>query len=72
MWIIHNHSCGQLIKKIKLFASSIKILNLLKSELRSIAKSKSISGYKSMSKKELINAINISKPTKNKEKREKR
>ena len=41
------------------------MLNLLKSELRSIAKKRSISGYKSMSKNELINAINISKPTKN-------
>ena len=41
------------------------MLNLLKSELRSTAKKRSISGYKSMSKNELINAINISKPTKN-------
>ena len=47
---------------------SIKMLNLLKSELRSIAKKRSISGYKSMSKNELINAINISKPTKNNKK----
>ena len=54
-------------KIIKIFVSSTKMLNLLKSELRSIAKKKerSISGYKSMSKNELINAINISKPTKN-------
>ena len=46
----------------------MKMLNLLKSELRSIARKRSISGYKSMSKNELINAINISKPTKNNEK----
>ena len=44
------------------------MLNLLKSELRSTAKKRSISGYKSMSKNELINAINISKPTKNNKK----
>ena len=44
------------------------MLNLLKSELRSIAKKRSISGYKSMSKHKLINAINISKPTKNNKK----
>ena len=44
------------------------MLNLLKSELRSVAKKRSISGYKSMSKNELINAINISKPTKNNKK----
>ena len=40
------------------------MLHLLKSELRLIAK-KSISGYKSMSKNELINAINTSEPLKN-------
>ena len=40
------------------------MLHLLKSELRLIAK-KSISGYKSMSKNELINAINTSEPIKN-------
>ena len=33
------------------------MLNLLKSELRSIAKKKTISDYKSMSKTELINTI---------------
>ena len=38
------------------------MLNLLKSELRLIAKIRNICGYKSMSKNELINAINISKP----------
>ena len=37
------------------------MLNMLKSELRSIAKRRSISGYKSMSKNELINATNIQK-----------
>ena len=52
-------------KIIKIFALSIKMLNLLKSELRSIAKKRSISVYKSMSKNELTNAINISKLTKN-------
>ena len=41
------------------------MLNLLKSELRLIAKKRSISGYKSMSKSELINAINTSEPAKN-------
>ena len=41
------------------------MLNLLKNELRLIAKKRSISGYKSMSKNELINAINISEPAKN-------
>ena len=44
------------------------MLNLLKSELRLIAKNRSISGYKSMSKNELINVINTSKPTKNNKK----
>ena len=53
---------------IKIFVPSIKILNLLKSELRSIAKKRNISGYKNMSKNELIDAINISKPTKNNKK----
>ena len=41
---------------IKIFASSVKMLNLSKSELRSIAK------------KGNVNAINISKPTKNNKK----
>ena len=41
------------------------MLNLSKTELRSIAKKRSISDYKSMPKNELIIAINISKPTKN-------
>ena len=41
------------------------MLHLLKSELRLIARKRSISGYKSMSKNELINAINISEPAKN-------
>ena len=44
------------------------MLNLLKSELRSLGKKRSIGGYKSMSKHELINAMNISKPTKNSKK----
>ena len=44
------------------------MLNLLKSKLRSMAKKRSISGYKSMSKNELINAINILKPTKHNKK----
>ena len=37
----------------------------MKSELRLTAKKRNISGYKSMSKNELINAINISESTKN-------
>ena len=41
------------------------MLNLLKSELRLIAKTRSIRSYKSMSKNELINAINTSEPEKN-------
>ena len=41
------------------------MLNLLKSELRLIAKERSISSYKTIPKNELINAINISKSTKN-------
>ena len=41
------------------------MLNLLKSELRLVAKKRSISGYKIMSNNELINAINTSKPAKN-------
>ena len=41
------------------------MLNLSKSELRLIAKKGSVSGYKNMSKDELISAINISKPAKN-------
>ena len=41
------------------------MFNLLKSELRLTAKRRSISGYKSMSKNELINAINTSEPAKN-------
>ena len=36
------------------------MVNLLKSELKLITKKRSISGYKSMSKNELINAINTS------------
>ena len=40
------------------------MLNLLKSKLRLIAKRRSISGYKSMSKNELINSINTSEPAK--------
>ena len=41
------------------------MLNLVKSELRLIAEQTSISGYKSMSRNELINAINTSEPAKN-------
>ena len=44
------------------------MLNLSKTELRSIAKKRSISVYKSMAENELINAINISKLTKNNKK----
>ena len=56
-------------KKYKtIIAPSIKMLNLSKSELRLIAKKRSISGYKSMSKNELINAINTSEPAKSNEK----
>ena len=46
------------------------MLNLLKSELRLIVKKKrKIRGYKSMSKNELINAINTSKLPKNSKKK---
>ena len=46
------------------------MLNLLKSELILIAKKKkSISGYKSMSRNELINAIKTSEPAKNNRKK---
>ena len=44
------------------------MLNLSKIELRFIAKKRSVSGYKNMSKDELIDAINISKPAKNNKK----
>ena len=48
-----------------IFCPTIKMQNLLKSELRLTAKNRKICGYKSMSKNELTNAINILKPTKN-------
>ena len=48
------------------------MINLAKSELRSLAKKRSISGYKSMSKNELIYAISISKPTRNNKKETKK
>ena len=48
------------------------MLNLLKSELRLIAKERSISGYISMTKYELINAINTSEPGKFLNQKEKR
>ena len=38
-------------KKIKIFVLSIKMLNLLESELRLIAKQRSISGYEKYVKK---------------------
>ena len=38
--------------------------NLSKNKLRSISRKRSISDYKSLLKKELINAISISKPNK--------
>ena len=41
------------------------MLNLLKSKLRLIAKERGVRSYKSMSKDELINAINTLKPAKN-------
>ena len=41
------------------------MLNLLKSELRLIAKKGRISGYKGMTKNELIDSINTSEPAKN-------
>ena len=65
MCIIYKASKIGHKKYKKNFALSIKMLNLLKSELRLIAKRRSISGYKSMSKNELINAINTSEPGKN-------
>ena len=42
------------------------MLNLSKNDLSSIAKKRTISNYKSMSKNELINAIKISKPNQQK------
>ena len=45
------------------------MLNLSQSELRFIAKKRSVSRYKNMSKDELIDATNISKPAKNNKKR---
>ena len=42
------------------------MLNLSKNDLSSTAKKRTISNYKSMSKNELINAINISKPNQQK------
>ena len=39
-----------------------------KSELRLMAKKRSVSGYKNLSKDELISAINITKPAKNNKK----
>ena len=44
------------------------MLNLLKSELRLKAKKRSISGYKSLSKNDLIDAINTSEPAKSNKK----
>ena len=64
MCIIYKASKTRHKKYKKNFARSIKMLNLLKSELRLIVKKRSISGYKSMSKSELINAINTSESTK--------
>ena len=51
-----------------MFELSIKTSNLFKSELKSAAKKRTISDYKSMSKNEVINAINLSKTTKNNKK----
>ena len=65
MCIIYKASKIRHKKYKKIVALSIKILNLLKSELRLITKKISISGYKSMSKNELINAINTSELAKN-------
>ena len=51
MWVIHEVS--KINKKkiiIKIFKRSIKMQNLSKNELRSIAEKRSINGYKSMSK----------------------
>ena len=50
MCIIYKASKIRRKKYKNIFALSIKMLNLLKSELRLIAKKISISGYKSMSK----------------------
>ena len=47
-----------------MFGSSIKLSNLSKNEIRLIAIKGTVNDYKSVSKNELINAINISKPTK--------
>ena len=63
--IIHKVSKIRQKKNIKFFVLSMKMLNLSKRELRLIPKKRSITGCKSMSKNELINAINISEPTKN-------
>ena len=45
------------------------MLNLLKKKLVLIVKNRNINGYKNMSKDELINAINISKPANNNKKK---
>ena len=44
------------------------MLNLSKSDLRFIAKKRSVSGYKNMPKDELIDRINRSKPSENNKK----
>ena len=69
MCIIYKASKIRHKKYKNIFALSIKMLNLLKNELILIAKKKSISGYKSMSRNELINAIKTSEPAKNNRKK---
>ena len=69
MCIIYKASKIRHKKYKNIFALSIKMLNLLKNELILIAKKKSISGYKSMSRNELINAIKTSESAKNNRKK---
>lgn len=47
-----------------MLAHSIRALNLTEKELKLIAKSRDIKGYKRMSKDELLSSINASRPIK--------
>ena len=64
MCIIYKASKIRDKKYKQISARNIKMLNLLKSELRFKAEKRSINGYKSLSKNDLIDAINTSKPAK--------
>ena len=50
----------QTIMKKNIYIHNIRIINLPLNELKLIAKSRRIKGYKSMSKKGLLNALNES------------